>query len=218
MPTVANGITLDTDIGNARGDNLEFEIKYGRRETRAGTVRLLLYQNHANMGSYDEALAAAGPTGVPDITATRRAGRVKRGFGVNVTQQAGPFVRLFGRLGANDGDTESFAYTEVDNTVEVGADLMGVPWRRPLDKVGAAFVTNGLWFPHREYLRRGGLGFILGDGNLDYGRELIGEQYYNFHVWGGAFAAEGLQLIGHPGYNRARGPVWVLSLRGHLEF
>ena len=39
-----------------------------------------------------------------------------------------------------------------------------------------------------------------------------------FHIWGGAFAAEDVQLVANPGYNSARGPVWVLSLRGHLEF
>ena len=35
---------------------------------------------------------------------------------------------------------------------------------------------------------------------------------------GGAFAAEDVQFVANPGYNSARGPVWVLSLRGHLEF
>ena len=30
---------------------------------------------------------------------------------------------------------------------------------------------------------------------LSYGRETIFEQYYNFHIWRGAFAAEDLQFV-----------------------
>ena len=53
---------------------------------------------------------------------------------------------------------------------------------------------------------------------LTYARETIVEQYYNFHVWWGAFLAEDVQFVANPGYNSDRGPVWVFSLRGHLEF
>jgi high affinity Mn2+ porin len=218
MPTVANGLDLDTDISRARGDNLELEIKYSRRPAWAGTARLLGYINHANMGNYDEAIAAGAAAGTtPNITAVRRQGRLKRGFGINLFQEAGPLVRLFARFGWNDGQNESFAYTEVDNTVEIGGDLLGVKWHRPTDRTGLAFVTNGISGPHAEYLRRGGLGFILGDGDLSYARETIVEHYYNVHIWGGAFVAEDIQVIVNPGYNSARGPAWVFSLRAHLE-
>jgi high affinity Mn2+ porin len=241
MPTVANGETLDWELGNARGENLELEIKYSRRDDWAGTTRLLGYLNHATMGSYAEANATSEATGqVPDITASRQKGRTKYGFGINEYQELGPLFRAFGRLGWSDGRNESFAYTEVDNTFEVGGDVRGTRWRRPDDRAGLAFVSNGISSAHAEYLRRGGLGFLLGDGgpacapatpttpavcppptrsnSLSYGRETIVEQYYNFHVWRGAFAAEDVQFVANPGYNSARGPVWVLSLRAHLEF
>ena len=39
-------------------------------------------------------------------------------------------VRLFGRAGRNGGDTESFAYTEVNDTVTIGADRSGATSRR----------------------------------------------------------------------------------------
>ena len=83
---------------------------------------------------------------------------------------------------------------------------------------------------HREYLRLGGHGFLLGDGassptclgappaTSDYGRENIVELYYNLHIWRGAFVAADVQFVDNPGYNADRGPVWVFSLRGHLEF
>ena len=52
MPKVANGIDLDFDFTRARADNLELEIKYGLQASWRGTLRLLGYQNTANMGNY----------------------------------------------------------------------------------------------------------------------------------------------------------------------
>ena len=220
MPTEANGQTLDWDIANSRGENLELEIKYSRRPDWRGTVRLLGYQNHADMGSYAEAIAAfaSGIDGRPDVKLYRKKGRVKRGAGINVIQELGPLVRAFARGGWSGGDYESFAYTEIENTLELGGDVTGAKWRRPTDRVGLAFVTNGISSLHAQYLRLGGSGFILGDGYLDYARERIFEQYYNFHIWKGAFVAEDIQFITNPGYNSDRGPVWIFSARAHLEF
>jgi high affinity Mn2+ porin len=240
MPTVANGQNLDWHIAANRGEQLELELKYSRRPDWAGTTRLLGYLNHAAMGSYADAIASSEATGLaPDITASRQNGRTKAGFGINEYQELGPLFRAFGRIGWNDGKNESFAYTEVDNTFEIGGDVRGTRWRRPEDRVGLAFVSNGISSLHAEYLRLGGIGFLLGDGlgctpptatlpavcpaapsssRLSYARETIVEQYYNFHIWRGAFAAEDVQLVANPGYNSARGPVWVFSLRGHLEF
>ena len=56
-------------------------------------------------------------------------------------------------------------------------------------------------------LGKGGLGFLLGDGALSYAREDILEAYYNAHNWRGLYSAFDVQLIDHPGYNQARGPV-----------
>jgi hypothetical protein len=235
MPTVANGIDLDWNVSQNHADNLEVEVKYAQRADWRGTLRVLGYWNHAAMGSYAEAVAAAQASGlVPDITASRQDGRSKLGFGVNEYQELGPMFRAFARFGWNDGRNESFAYTEVDNTFQIGGDARGLAWRRPDDRVGLAFVTNGISAQHAEYLRLGGIGFLIGDGpgcdpvtgvcpvqvgpRLSYARETIVEQYYNFHVWGGAFLAEDVQFIANPGYNSDRGPVWVFSLRGHLEF
>jgi high affinity Mn2+ porin len=196
MPKVANGQDLDFGIADSRADNLELEIKYARAPGWRGTLRLLGYQNHATMGRYRDAIAAVAgmPGAVPDVTASRRRGRVKRGFGINLIQEVAS-----------------------QNTLELGADLTGARWRRPTDRIGLAFVSNGISAPHRDYLRAGGKGFLLGDGRLSYARETIVEHYYNLHVWRGLFFAEDLQLIANPGYNADRGPIWVFSLRGHIE-
>ncbi len=219
MPKVANGLDVDWDILHSRGDNLELMAKYGP-DGWAGALRLTGFWNHANMGSYREAIDAfiGGADPSPDITAHRQPARTKAGFGVNVIQELAGVARLFARGGWNDGKNETFAYTEIDDTVEVGADLAGKRWHRPHDRTGIAFVSNGISELHREYLRLGGLGFLLGDGTLDYARELVIEHYYTAHVWRGAFAAGDVQFISNPGYNHARGPACVLSLRGRLAF
>ena len=96
--------------------------------------------------------------------------------------------------------------------------MSGLLWKRSLDRLGVAVVSNGLSTPHRQYLALGGLGFLLGDGTLRYGRENILETYYTAHLWRGLSASGGLQYIDHPGYNRDRGPVVVGMLRLHADF
>ena len=86
------------------------------------------------------------------------------------------------------------------------------------DKVGLTFVTNAIKRDHQEYLKLGGLGFLLGDGNLNYAREDILEGYYNLHTWRGVYYALDGQYIDHPGYNQDRGPVLVESVRMHVDF
>jgi high affinity Mn2+ porin len=127
-------------------------------------------------------------------------------------------VVAFARWGWDNGKTESFAYTEDDETFEVGVGFYGRRWRRKQDRAGVAFVTNGIKKDHQEYLADGGLGFLLGDGALNYGRENIFETYYTAHIWRGIYLAPGVQHINNPGYNRDRGPVTVPSFRAHVEF
>jgi hypothetical protein len=220
MPTVANGIVLDTDLQRARAENLELELRPNLMAKKPTVVRLLSYVNHANMGDYREAvdLFLEGITSRPIIEDTRQQGRVKYGFGINLQQQVSANLRAFGRFGWNDGRNESFAYTEVDQTFVFGADYAGDRWHRRYDKVGLAFVTNGISGDHREYLKMGGLGFLLGDGTLTYGRENILEGYYTVHIWRGIYGAADLQQIANPGYNRDRGPVFVPAVRLHIEF
>jgi len=221
MPTVANGIDLDWAFSRARGENLEFELDRGLLPPkRPGKIRLLSYWNHAHMGSYREAIDAflAGTDPVPDITKHEHFGAVKYGFGFNTEQQVTSDIRAFARFGWNEGQHESFAYTEIDQTTALGADMAGSKWGRPADKIGVAFVTDGISKDHSTYLKLGGHGFILGDGTLRYGRENILESYYNLHVWRGLFYALGFSYVDHPGYNRDRGPVYVPSVRGHIDF
>ncbi len=219
MPTVANGINLDWNIARARGENFEFEYHPTLLAKQASVIRALGFVNHADMGSYRESINRylSGQDSVPDITNTRRQGRVKYGFGLNVEQEVTPLLRAFGRLGWNDGANETFAYTEVDRTAEIGGDYRGRHWRRSQDKAGVAFIANGISGDHRRYLALGGLGFILGDGALSYSLEKIFETYYTAHIWRGISAAVDYQHVNDPGYNSARGPANVVSFRVHVE-
>jgi high affinity Mn2+ porin len=225
MPVTANGIDLDWAISRASGQNMEFELRKPLlgplvSSDRKGVVRVLSFVNHANMGLYRDANRAylSGQDPKPDIVAHRRFSSVKYGFALNAEQEITRDLRAFTRFGWNEGQHESFAYTEVDQTVSFGADYSGRGWSRPADKLGVTFVSNAIKKDHQTYLQLGGLGFLLGDGNLNYGRENIVEGYYNLHAWRGIYYALDLQSITHPGYNRDRGPVLVESLRMHVDF
>ena len=220
MPVVANGIDLDWALSRAHGQNGELELRRSLVAKRRGTSRLLFYANTAHMGSYREAVDAflRGTDPTPNILAHEHFGALKYGVGYNVQQELTDNLRVFGRFGWNEGQHESFAYTEVDQTVEAGGDYSGRRWGRNEDKFGLVVVSNAIKRDHQNYLRYGGTGFLLGDGKLNYGRENIVESYYNWHAWRGLFYAIDVQHIADPGYNRDRGPAWVGSIRGHIDF
>jgi hypothetical protein len=234
MPTVANGIDLQWNLRRASGQNIELEYRktpfsllpeHLLSPKLKGTVRLLGYVNHANMGVYrtqiDQALLARaeGDTAaVPVITDHPQQVTVKYGVGLNFEQELPADFRIFGRFGWNEGAHESYAYTEVDQTFQLGADLAGNRWHRPNDKIGLVGVSNAIKRYHQEYLALGGKGFLLGDGALSYAREDILESYYNAHNWRGLYTALDVQLIAHPGYNEARGPVAMFTVRTHVDF
>jgi high affinity Mn2+ porin len=220
MPKVANGINLDADLGRAHSENVEFELHHSFLPRREAVVRLLGYANHANMGVYSVAIDnfLVGRTPTPEITAHALQTTTKYGFGANVEQPLTDWLGIFARWGWNEGRHESYAYTEVDETVQVGASAQGSRWKRKLDRAGLAFISNGISREHQEYLALGGVGFLLGDGRLNYGRENIVETYYTLHVWRGIFTALDAQYVVNPGYNRDRGPVFAPALRLHVEF
>src|ERR1700745_2282783 len=144
MPTVANGISLDGDLARARGENLELELHPKIIAQKLTQVRLLSYLNHANMGDYREAvdLFLARKTPTPDVVAARQEGRVKYGFGINLEQQVSAHMRAFGRFGWNEGRHESFAYTEVNQTVSFGAVYTGDHWNSSDHNDVLAFDSN----------------------------------------------------------------------------
>jgi high affinity Mn2+ porin len=220
LPTVANGIDLVWNLRNANASNIEFELHRGFLKKKDGIIRLLSYINNANMGIYQVANEQylENKTVPPNITDHPQQVTTKYGFGVNFEQALTNNIVAYGRFGWNNGKTESWAYTEIDQTFQVGAGFMGRMWKRKYDRAGIGFVSNGISSEHARYLSYGGLGFILGDGGLTYGRENILETYYTAHAWRGIYLGPDLQYIVNPGYNQVRGPVTVPSFRLHIEF
>jgi len=219
MPKVANGIDLVWKPWEVHAENFEYELRKGFLPKKSGIVRLLAYTNSANMGIYrDQVIKAAETCTSADITNHPWHITRKYGFGANVEQDLTTYLTAFARFGWNDGRTESFAYTEVDQTFVEGLGANGSWWHRKQDRAGIAFVSNAIKKDHQNYLTAGGLGFLLGDGHLNYGRENIIESYYTLHVWRGIYLAPGVQRINNPGYNRDRGPVVVPTFRAHVEF
>jgi high affinity Mn2+ porin len=222
MPTVANGIDLQYHFRQASGQNVELELRKSAllNRERKGAVRLLGFVNHANMGDYRQQNQAflRGETPTPEITAHPFISSVKYGVGLNAEQQVSGNGRIYVRFGWNEGQHESFAYTEVDQTFAVGGDYAFKAFNRPNDKLGLTFVSNAIKKDHQTYLAWGGKGFLLGDGRLNYAREDIVEGYYNLHVVKGVYYALDAQFVEHPGYNQDRGPVLVEAIRMHIDF
>jgi high affinity Mn2+ porin len=155
----------------------------------------------------------------PDIDSVQSIGRTKYGFGINVEQSLSKNLGMFLRTGWNDGHNETWAFTEIDHHISFGFMFNGSWWNRKNDNFGIAQIVNGISKEHQDYLKSGGYGFIIGDGNLNYRPEFITELFYSFKLqhypW---WISPDFQYIIDPAYNKDRGPVLVLGIRSHVEF
>jgi high affinity Mn2+ porin len=216
-PKTANGSAMDWNVIKAHGLMAEYEARYYVRQLW-GASSILLFVNQAHMGRYEQVLQDPAVY-ANDIANTRSYGRTKYGAAISIEQQLtrrglGSFLRL----SANDGATESWAFTEIDRSLAVGMVQDGQLWRRDRDQLGVGVVVNGLSAPHRHYLEGGGYGFIIGDGALNYAPEIVAEIYYSLHVVDFISASVIYQPIVNPAYNMDRGPIHVLSGRVKIAF
>jgi high affinity Mn2+ porin len=212
-PTEANGGTFDTRLTRDRGLVVEWERRY-QPFGHPGAVRLLGFENRDRGGTFRNAILADGTA---DLASTQRPGTKKYGFGINLEQEIAHDLGVFGRYGWSDGKTETWAFTQIDRSVSGGISIPGRFWKRTADTVGIAEVRNYLAGDQRRFLAAGGLGFIIGDGRLNYGPESVTEAYYSLQVAHGWTVTLDYQRVVNPAYNRDRGPVTVGSLRIHWE-
>ncbi len=84
--------------------------------------------------------------------------------------------------------------------------------------VATSLTAGGISGVHASYLAHGGLDFLIGDGRLNYAPEYVWESYYSARLAPGFFATFDLQRVANPAYNQDRGPVWISSIRLHMEF
>src|ERR1700744_2802063 len=216
VTTTANGAVWDAKILHANTQTIEYERRYTINGQK-GTIRVLGFLNNGKFGNYAQAIAQ-NPT-APVVDSSQAYGRHKYGFGISADQYLTKDFGVFAKLSYNDGNTETWFFTEIDRSLSFGGVLKGTSWKRPDDELGLAFVANGLSADHRDYLAAGGYGFLIGDGKLNYSPELIAELYYKVNAFQKKFwLSPDYQFILHPAYNADRGPVNVFGIRAHVEF
>ena len=218
-PLYANATQMDFDVLRSHSIVAEGEGRYSIGGL-PGAARLLLFLNVARMGDYQEAIdegeAAQAP---PVVIDTREYGREKYGFAASANQDFGHGLSAFARVSANDGATETWAFTEVDRSLAIGVVQSGARWQRPADAVGLAVLGSLLSPQHRAYLAAGGVGYIVGDGELlHYGPELVGEVFYEAQLLSWFAMGADYQPVINPAYNRDRGPAHIFMLRATVAF
>jgi hypothetical protein len=221
VPEMANGQVMDPKILQAHSETIEFEKSFTIKK-EPGTIRLLAFHTVSQAPSYRDAIneAAKGDSSslpvFEGLYDWHKYGGVKYGFGLSANQDLSDNIGFFLRASWNDGKTATWAFTEIDNSISDGINISGKAWKRKDDNAGIAFVINGLSKDHRDFLRAGFYGFIIGDGKLNYGNESIAEFYYQAKLFSYLFLTGDYQFVNNPGYNKDRGPVNVFSIRCHI--
>jgi high affinity Mn2+ porin len=203
-------------------DQYQFDEEVEERHTlwgQGGAARLLGFLSHGRMGSYDEATSIALATGQPADIAAVRAMHNRGGLSLSADQAITDDLGIFVRAGWAQGQYEDFDYTDIDRTVSGGVSLMGKRWGRPDDTLGLAFAVNEPSSAAKRFFAAGGLGILVGDGQLLHsGPEQIIETYYKIPVLSWATVTLDYQFVNNPAYNRDRGPASIFGGRFHVEF
>jgi high affinity Mn2+ porin len=185
----------------------------------AGAVRVTGFLNYGRMGSYDDAVNLARATGAAPATALVRHYASRPGLSLNLEQQLAPGLGAFARLSSNDGSKEAYEFTDVNRSLMLGLSLKGHRWNRAADAFGLAAAFNGVSASARAYFAAGGLGILIGDGQLPHpGTETILETFYAMQVVKHLTVSANYQYVVNPAYSRDRGPVSVFAVRVHAEF
>jgi len=200
---------------NNVGQVVELEERY-KIVDNPGKIHFLIFYNRNREADFSHALGALDVNAA--IAQARSFGGVKYGFAINAEQQLADGIGAFTRLSWNDGKTEDFMFTQVDESAAVGLSLDGKRWGQEGDTWGIAGIINGISADQRKFMEQGGLGLIVGDGRLSYSPEMIFETYYSIKITQYATLSPDYQFIANPGYNTDRGPVSIFAARLHLEF
>ena len=214
MGAVSNSNNFDTQVFRRGQYVAELETRYSLF-SRPGKLRTIGWVSSANSGSYRETLN--NPALNLDIAQTRT-GRLKYGYVFNVEQSVTDDIGLFGRWSWNNGKTEIMSFTDIDASLSLGTSIKGTKWGRPDDTIGIAGAINALSNDHRDFIAAGGLGPLIGDGQLNYRKERILETYYAYALTKAITLTADYQFVTNPAYNADRGPVHVFSGRLHGEF
>lgn len=217
VPAAPNSDVLTSEGGGAI---VELEERYAI-SGQPGKLRLGVFGNQGNTASYRQALAIVASDPSLDINATTASIRhslPKYGFYANMEQAITGDIGIFARASWNDGQTEILSFTDIDRSLSGGVSIKGSSWGRTNDTIGIGGAINGLSSAHRDFLAAGGIGLLIGDGQLNYREEKILEAYYAYNLNKWSTLTFDYQFIVNPAYNSDRGPVSVFSARAHAEF
>lgn len=218
LPTYPTYKYLDPHLGH----QVQYVAEVEERHTlfgQEGKVKLSGFFSRGLFGSFSEAVRRGEATGTtPDIQAVRRI-RGKGGASVNVEQALTEDLGFFFRAGLTDGTSSVSSFTDITNAVSFGLSLAGKRWNRPDDTVGIGFAHNDISRHYKRYLGAGGLGILVGDGQLpNSGPEKVVELFYNYTVVKGVNLTADYQFLSNPAYNRDRGPVSFIGARLHAQY
>ena len=217
LSTAPNGLNLSPGVEQGQFVT-ELEERHSLWD-QPGKLKLLYWLTWGRLGTYTDALAFAQATGQTPSTAAVRSFRTKSGAGLNLEQQLAADLGLFARASLSQGNVEEVDFTDINQSLSAGISLAGTRWGRSDDTVGLAGVVNRISHQGEAYLAAGGLGGIIGDGQLpNSGPEQILEAYYSLAVFSFAHLTVDYQYINNPAYNRDRGPVSILGIRAHAQF
>jgi high affinity Mn2+ porin len=217
LSDVPNSEHLEPGFHEFQAD-LEVEKRHELRG-QSGKVLVTVYNSRGRMGLLDDAVRLAEATGRPvDISAVRRY-RDRVGASVTLEQQLTAGLGLFARAGGASGNVEAYEFTDIDRSIAAGLSLKGSRWGRAHDTIALAALVNRISAARRRFLNAGGLGILIGDGQLPHSRpEQILETYYDFAAAGQAHVTLDYQWVNHPAYNADRGPASIIALRLHASF
>jgi len=184
-----------------------------------GKLKVTGFLSRGRAGEFQNAINLAQITGQPaDINAVRTY-TSRPGVSVNLEQQVSETVGVFARAGWANGNIEPWDFTDIDRTLQGGVSLNGKTWGRPDDTIGIAGVLNNISGVHQAFLNAGGLGILIGDGQLpNPGLEKILETYYSYALTPATKLTFDYQFIHNPAYNNDRGPVNAFAVRFHSQF
>src|SRR6266851_3538257 len=217
VPNAPNSDVLTFKPG---GTAVEFEERHTIFD-QPGKLRLGAFVNSGHTGNYREALAIQAADPALDINTVMTGiqhANLKYGFYANLEQQIAKDVGLFARASWNDGQNQILSFTDIDRSLSAGLSIKGSYWGRPNDTIGVGGAINGLSAANRDFLAAGGLGLLIGDGQLNYRPEQVFETYYAYSLNKNVTLTADYQLIANPAYNADRGPVSIFSGRLHGEF
>jgi high affinity Mn2+ porin len=219
LSNIPNSIHLDPGMHEFQID-AEVEKRY---ELLGQTGRVLLtgFDSRGRMALLDQTIGVAQTTGV-NINAALvdvRRYRSRLGGVLGLEQPITEAVGVFARASKAAGNVETYEFADIDRSVAIGTSIKGLLWHRPDDMAAVAVINNGISAERELYLNLGGLGILVGDGQLPHpGAEQILETYYNLGLLSEVHLTFDYQFVENPAYNVDRGPVSIFAIRVHAQF